>query len=51
MQRADKAKLDAEGAIYRKGLKYPFRTGWYLKDEFIGYNYKEALEWLYEHGY
>ncbi len=51
MQRTDKAKLDAEGAVYRKGVKYPFNTGWYIKNTFIGYNYKEAIDWLSKYGY
>lgn len=27
MQRADKAKLDVEGVVYRKGIEYPYLTG------------------------
>ena len=51
MQRADKAKLEAEGAVYRKGYYPDGRRGWYIKDTFIGYNYKEAIEWLHNNGY
>ena len=50
MQRADKAKLDVEGVIYkRRSLKV--MPGWYMAGVWIGRNYKEALDWLYNNGY
>lgn len=52
MQMSDKAKLDAEGVVYhRHTTQYPYHAGWYLKEKFIGYNYKEALDWLWKNGY
>ena len=47
IQLADKAKLQVEGCHY---LLYP-RRGWYMGDKWIGYNFIQALEWLWENGY
>ncbi len=60
MQMSDKAKLEAEGARFNlssqpdKSFASGWQVnnkGWYMGEEFIGYNYKQALDWLYDNGY
>ena len=38
----DYAKLNVEGVVFRNKPK----RGWYYKNEFIGYNALEAIDWL-----
>lgn len=62
MQMSDKAKLTVEGCYFNResSIEHPVATssktvymprGWYKGGVFIGYNYKEALNWLYDKGY
>lgn len=57
MYMSDSAKLEVEGAYYCKGghsglRKYgEAKRGWFLKGKFIGYNFKQALDWLQRNGY
>ena len=60
MQMSDKAKLEAEGARFNpssqpdKSIAWGWQVnnrGWYIGKQFIGHNFKEALDWLYNNGY
>ena len=59
MQMSDRAKLQAEGCWYNPSSQHnksmaqhlPVNNkGWYFKNEFIGWNYREALDWLHLKG-
>jgi len=59
MQISDRAKLECEGCWYNPSSQYgkskaahlPVNNkGRYFKNQFIGSNYKEALNWLHRHG-
>jgi hypothetical protein len=62
MQIADKSKLTVEGCYFNKQSSWELIAagsskrvfmprGWYKGNKFIGYNYKQALDWLHDNGY
>ena len=60
MQQADKAKLEVEGARFNPSSRHdksfaigwPVNNkGWYMGREFIGWNFREAIDWLHKNGY
>ena len=58
---SDKAKLEVEGCYFNNKSSYEMPIadscqkvfmprGWYKGNKFIGYNFKEALNWLHDNG-
>ena len=62
MQQIDKAKLTLEGCYFNSKSSWEFYEagsakrvfmprGWYKGNQFIGYNAKQALDWLHDNGF
>ena len=60
MYMSDKAKQEVEGARFNTSSQddksiakcwLMNNRGWYMGQQFIGHNYKEAIDWLHNNGY